>query len=130
MLKRILTLSFAALLLAVTPAFAHTHPVSMVPAADVTVDPAPDSIVMHFSGGLEPKFSSITLSDSTGHVVNTSVSVVSGDDAKTMTLPLPKLVPGVYTVSWVGVSTDTHRSTGEYKFTVAGTPPPPVVHAH
>jgi len=35
-----------------------------------------------------------------------------------MMVPVPTLAPGVYTVNWVGVSVDTHRSQGEYKFTV------------
>jgi methionine-rich copper-binding protein CopC len=35
-----------------------------------------------------------------------------------MSVALPKLPPGVYTVNWVAVSVDTHRSQGEYKFTV------------
>lgn len=106
----------AALLLAAPAAFAHTHPEMMMPAADATVS-APASIMIHFSGALEPKFSSITVTDATGHVVNKEPAAV-GADAKVMTLPLPALMPGIYTVNWVGVSVDTHRSTGEYKFTV------------
>jgi methionine-rich copper-binding protein CopC len=111
-----LSLLAAALLLATPAAFAHTHPEMMMPAADATVS-APASIMIHFSGALEPKFSSITVTDATGHVVNKEPAAV-GADAKVMTLPLPALMPGIYTVDWVGVSVDTHRSTGEYKFTV------------
>jgi methionine-rich copper-binding protein CopC len=108
---------FVLVLLMVAPhAFAYTHPEMMMPAADATVS-APASIMIHFSGALEPKFSSITVTDATGRVVNKEPSVV-GADAKVMTLPLPTLVPGVYTVNWVGVSVDTHRSQGDYKFTV------------
>ena len=115
-------------LIAVPAALAHTHPVSMTPAPDSTIDP-PDSIVMHFSGDLEPKFSSITLVNATGHVVNVAQSVVSSSDAKLMTLALPKLPGGVYTVSWVGVSVDSHRSQGDYKFTITG-PASPEAPAH
>jgi copper resistance protein C len=110
-------LRFAAgLLIAVSAASAHTAPVSMMPAADATVA-SPKSIMIHFSGALEPKFSMITVTDASGHVVNKQSSVV-GADTKMMTVALPTLVPGVYTVHWVGVSTDTHRSQGDYKFTV------------
>jgi methionine-rich copper-binding protein CopC len=104
------------LLLAVPAAFAHTHPTEMMPAADSTVS-APTNVMIHFSEALEPKFSMITLTDANGRVINKEPSVVS-PDAKMMTLPLPKLNPGVYTVNWVGVAVDTHRSTGDYKFTV------------
>jgi methionine-rich copper-binding protein CopC len=108
---------FAAAVFAATPAlFAHTSPVTMTPAADATVS-APDSVTINFSGALEPKFSMITVTDASGHVVNKEASMV-GADAKTMKVALPALGPGVYTVHWVGVSTDTHRSQGDYKFTV------------
>jgi copper resistance protein C len=108
---------FAAALLAASPSLlAHTSPVTMTPAADGTVS-APDSVTINFTGALEPKFSMITVTDASGHVVNKEASVV-GADTKTMKVALPPLKPGVYTVHWVGVSTDTHRSQGDYKFTV------------
>jgi len=103
--------------LIIPAAFAHTHPLSMTPAPDSTVE-TPSSIVMHFSGDMEPKFSSITVRNASGHVVNGEASSVASDDRKRMSVALPKLPPGVYTVNWVAVSVDTHRSQGEYKFTV------------
>lgn len=111
-----LSLLAAMLLLATPTAFAHAHPEVMVPAANATVS-APASVTIHFSEELEPKFSTITLVDAAGHVVSKERSVV-GADAKIMTLRLPALAPGVYTVKWVAVSVDTHRTQGAYKFTV------------
>ena len=108
------TLLVAAML--VPAAFAHTAPVTMTPPADSTVS-SPPNVTINFSGALEPKFSSITVTNAAGHVVNKEPSAV-GADTKVMTVPLPPLPPGVYTVHWVGVSTDTHRSQGDYKFTV------------
>ena len=108
-----------AFLVAIPAAFAHTRPVSMTPAPDSTIAP-PDSIVIHFSGDLEPKFSIITLADASGTVVSIAKSVVSSTDAKIMTLALPKLPAGVYTVNWVAVSVDSHREKGDYKFTITG----------
>ncbi len=96
--------------------FAHTHPAMMMPAADSTVS-APDSVMIHFSGAVEPKFSTITVSDATGHVVNKDASVVASD-GKMISVALPKLPAGIYTVNWVAVSVDSHRSQGDYKFTV------------
>ena len=104
-------------LLAVPAAFAHTHPVSMTPAANSTVA-APGSITINFSGDLEPKFSSITVTNASGKVVSVAKSVVSSTDAKVMTLALPKLPAGVYTVKWVAVSVDSHREKDSYKFTI------------
>jgi methionine-rich copper-binding protein CopC len=110
-----LVLAFA-VLIAVPAAFAHTHPTEMMPAANAEVS-APEKIMIHFSEALEPKFSTITVSDAGGHVINKEPSVVSPDNMM-MSVPLPSLKPGVYTVNWVGVAVDTHRSQGDYKFTV------------
>ncbi len=67
------------LLIAKVPAaFAHTHPEMMMPAANETVPP-PQMVMMHFSEAVEPKFSQITVSDASGHVVNKEASVVSAD---------------------------------------------------
>lgn len=103
-------------LLAVPTMFAHTHPMAMMPAADSTGS-SPTSVMIHFSGPLEPKFSLVTVTDATGHVVNKDASVVAAD-AKSISLAMPTLAPGVYSVNWVAVSVDSHRSQGEYKFTV------------
>ena len=34
-------------------------------------------------------------------------------------MELPKLTPGTYTVNWHVTSVDTHKTEGNYKFTVA-----------
>jgi copper resistance protein C len=107
------------LLLAVSAplASAHSHPVSMEPAANATT-PAPKKVIMHFSEDLEPKFSSITVSNEAGRVVSKQASVVNSTDAKLMTVTLPPLPAGVYTVHWVAVAVDSHRTQGAYNFTV------------
>jgi len=110
------TIFFAVVLTAARLAFAHTHPTQMTPAADSAVS-APDSVIIHFSEPLEPKFSSISVTDAGGHVVNKEASTCAAD-AKSMSVKLPALKPGSYTVNWVGVATDTHRSQGDYKFIV------------
>ncbi|CAN5746840.1 hypothetical protein BH10ACI4_BH10ACI4_00730 [soil metagenome] len=115
--RRAIRLFLFALLFTIVPfALAHTHPASMMPAANETVS-APDSVMIHFTGAVEPKFSTITVTDATGHVVNKDASVVAAD-GKMVSVTLPKLPAGVYTVNWVAVSVDSHRSQGDYKFTV------------
>jgi copper resistance protein C len=105
------------LTVSVSMAFAHSRPVTMDPAADATTAP-PSKVVIHFSEDLEPKFSSITVSNETGKVVNKDASAVSAGDAKLMTVALPSLPAGVYTVDWISVAVDSHRMQGSYKFTV------------
>lgn len=48
-----LSLFVLAPMLVAPAAFAHTHPEMMIPAADATVS-TPSSIMIHFSGALEP----------------------------------------------------------------------------
>jgi len=116
MFKRTL-IAFAALILATVPAFAHAVPKAMTPAPDSTVS-APTEISMTFSEELEPKFSVIKLLDSTGTVVSKEASVLDKANAKHMTLALPKLPPGVYTVQWTSSATDGHRLSRSYTFTI------------
>jgi methionine-rich copper-binding protein CopC len=99
-------------------AFAHAHPKVMEPAADSTVA-APAKISVTFSEAVEPKFSSLTLTDEAGKPVGKETSQPVAGDAKTMMLTPPSaLPPGGYLVHWVSVAADGHRMQGEYKFTV------------
>jgi methionine-rich copper-binding protein CopC len=104
------------LLIASLPAFAHTHPAMMMPAADQTVE-SPEVVMIHYTEAVEPKFSQITVTDASGHVMNKEASVTSSD-GKMISVAMPKLQPGIYTVNWVAVAVDGHRSNGDYKFTV------------
>jgi methionine-rich copper-binding protein CopC len=106
-----------ALVLAAVPAFAHSHPVSMTPAKDA-VTGAPTEISIVFSEDLEPKFSTLAVEDSTGVIVSKQKAVLDPANAKHLTLALPKLAAGVYTVDWVSSSADGHTLKGKYSFTV------------
>jgi len=106
------------LLISVVPqAFGHAHPKVMSPAPD-SAGPAPGSISITFSEAVEPKFSSIKLTDASGKAEGSEAAKATANDAKTLTLTVPKLSPGTYTVHWVSVAVDGHRLDGSYKFTV------------
>jgi methionine-rich copper-binding protein CopC len=102
----------ALVLLAAAPAFAHAHPKTMTPAPDSTTA-SPPSITMTFTEAIEPKFSSLVVTDERGKTFNKEASHMASGDPTTLTLPA-----GVYVVHWANVATDGHRSQGEYKFTV------------
>jgi methionine-rich copper-binding protein CopC len=108
-----------ATLLFVPPyASAHARPKVMVPAADSTV-PSPSTISVTFSEAIEPRFSSLNVTDEQEKKkFNTVSSAPLANDPKTLTLALPPLQPGGYLVHWVSVAADGHRMEGEYKFTV------------
>jgi methionine-rich copper-binding protein CopC len=98
-------------------AMAHARPKVMVPAPDTTVA-SPATISVTFSEPVEPKFSSLTLTDEQGRKYNTTASAPVPTDPKTLTLGLPTLQPGGYLVHWTSVAADGHRMEGEYKFIV------------
>jgi methionine-rich copper-binding protein CopC len=90
-------------------AFAHVFPQKQEPGAGATVA---------FDGPLEPSFSSLTVTDASGKQVNTEKSAVDADQTAAMAVPLPPLAAGHYTVHWVAVADDGHRTHGDYAFDV------------
>jgi copper resistance protein C len=98
-------------------AFAHAHPTVMNPSPDSS-GPAPSLISITFSEAVEPKFSSIRLTDERGTSEGSEVSKSVRADPETITLAVPKLTAGTYVVHWVSVAVDGHRLEGSYKFTV------------
>jgi hypothetical protein len=106
------------LTLAIVPAaFAHAHPKTMFPAPDST-GPTPTKISITFSEPIEPKFSSIKLTDMAGKSVDPEASAPAPGDSRTLTLAVPSLPAGIYVVHWVNVSVDGHHLQGSYKFIV------------
>ena len=107
----------ATFLVAVTVASAHAHPRTITPAPD-SVGPAPAQVSIVFTEALEPKLSSISVATSDGSDVTKTVAAVDSANPAHLSLPLPKLIAGVYSVHWVAVATDGHRTEGTFHFTV------------
>jgi methionine-rich copper-binding protein CopC len=97
-----------------TPAFGHAHLSKSTPAAGATVAP-PAEIVLNFTEPLEPAFSTIELHDSMGKRIDTGKARVKDDVMRLQLKPLPA---GRYTVKWRVLSVDTHKSQGNFAFTV------------
>jgi copper resistance protein C len=112
-----LAFALSLVLSAVPSAMAHAHPKAMKPAPDST-GPAPSAILITFSEAVEPKFSSIRLTDEKGQPEGSEASKPVPADPKTMSLSIPKLSAGTYVVHWISVAVDGHRLEGSYKFTV------------
>ncbi|WP_408335039.1 copper resistance CopC family protein [Paraburkholderia sp. RL17-337-BIB-A] len=98
-------------------AFAHVFPAKQEPGAGATVA-SPAQVRVMFDGPLEPSFSSLTVTDASGKQVNTEKSAVDARQAALIVVPLPPLVAGRYTVHWVAVASDGHRTHGDYGFQV------------
>ncbi|WP_207005518.1 copper resistance CopC family protein [Trinickia mobilis] len=99
-------------------AFAHAYPIFETPGAGATVSPSQQEAAINFDDGLEPAFSSIKVTDAQGKSVTKSKAVVDSTNAKHMSVQLNAPAPGVYTVAWVAIATDGHRTQGHYTFSV------------
>lgn len=98
-------------------AFAHVFPQKQEPGAGANVA-APSQVKITFDGPLEPAFSSLTVSDAAGKQVNTAKSAVDAGQPDVITVALPPLPAGRYTVHWAAVAADGHRTHGDYAFNV------------
>jgi len=98
------------------PAAAHARLVSSTPLPDSTVA-ATRSVTLTFSERTVPAFSGFDIINAAGDKVAVRTSV--GEDGKTLTGALARpLTPGTYRVNWRIASSDGHRMTGFYAFSV------------
>jgi len=98
-------------------AWGHAHLKQQTPAQGATVA-APAELRLAFSEGVEPAFSEVTLVDGAGDRAPTQLSRDAGDATVLVAIPAAGLHAGIWTVHWKVVSVDTHRSEGQYTFTV------------
>jgi methionine-rich copper-binding protein CopC len=98
-------------------ALAHVFPQTENPGAGATVD-SPAQVSIHFDGPLEPSFSTLAVLDANGKRVTTEPSKVDPKQPADMSVRLPTLASGRYTVQWVAVAADGHRTHGDYPFEV------------
>jgi methionine-rich copper-binding protein CopC len=75
-------------------------------------------VTIWFDGELEPAFSTLTVYDSARQRVDKNNARVNPSDATVLEVDLPPLAPGSYRVYWSVVAKDTHRTEGNFPFTV------------
>ncbi len=121
-MKLLLTLALAcAVALAVQSqvAEAHANLVRSEPVANSTLDESPDRITIWFTEPMEAGFSEIQVLNSAGARVDSGDSVVDANDLTVMSVGLPPLPDGTYTVAWRNLSTiDGHGLRGSFIFSV------------
>jgi copper resistance protein C len=101
----------------ISPALAHVFPRTQTPSAGASVS-APAQVRIVFDGPLEAAFSSVTVTDTSGKQVNTVKAVIDPQDHDAISVALPALQSGKYTVHWIAVADDGHRTHGDYAFEV------------
>jgi copper resistance protein C len=117
-MKRIFIIAaLPALLLSISPARAHALLDRAVPLVGSTVRSAPRTISLWFTQKLEAAFSTIEVRNSAGARVDVGKTQVGGGGTM-LSVSLKALPPGAYQVHWRVLSVDTHRTEGNFSFSV------------
>ncbi len=111
---------FAALLFLFSSAnvMAHAQYERSDPGRRSIVTRPPEVIKIWFSEQLEPAYSNIIIKNKKGEQITEEKAVVDSEDTKLLSLKLPKLVPGKYTVFYKVLSVDGHVVDSKFKFKV------------
>ncbi len=107
----------ACLLAAASPARAHAFLEGASPRVGSTIPAPPAEVALTFSQAIEPDFSRLQVQDASGASVAAGTAHTAAD-ATRFAVPVKKLMPGKYTVTWHVTSVDTHKTQGKFSFTV------------
>jgi len=99
-------------------AFAHAFLDHAEPKVGSEIEKAPTEVKAWFTQHIEPAFSKLEVFDADGKQVDNKDCHVDSTDKGLLIVTLPQLSAGTYKVSWKVVSVDTHRTHGDFKFTV------------
>lgn len=116
------TMLLAALVASATiPAAASAHAFlkTATPPVGSTVQTPPTQLVIDYTEGVEPAFSTVTVVNATGARMDDGKPKTAPGKDTELLVPLKPLTAGTYTVTWHVTATDTHKTQGSYKFTVA-----------
>ena len=115
---RVLPLLLAALALSPALASAHATLVKSSPARRATLAEAPARVELVFSERLEAAYARLRVEDASGARVDLGDISVARDDGRRLTVSLPPLPAGVYTIRFRVVSVDGHVVESSLPFTV------------
>jgi len=98
---------------------AHANQISSNPAPKSELETSPDRVIVWFSEPIEESFSVITVLNSAGERVNLDDSARDPSEPSAMSVGLPPLENGTYTVVWKNLSSvDGHKVIGSFVFAV------------
>lgn len=113
------TVTIITLLLCSQGALAHAHLTSQYPAADDNMDTSPQTLTLTFSENIEPAFSGVELTRSDDTLVALGkIQLNSGGGNQLIVSVEPSLPSGRYHISWHVLSTDGHKTQGDYYFKI------------
>lgn len=98
--------------------WAHAVLVRSSPPARATLARPPERVDLWFNERLEPAYSRASVWDAAGRQVETSDAAVDAAEPTRLTVSLPALAPGTYTVKFRVLSVDGHVVESQFAFTV------------
>jgi copper resistance protein C len=111
--------SFAlAMLCVASPAYAHAFLERASPPVGSEVPIPPSAVTITYTEGVEPDFSTIEVQNAQGTRVDKADPHLLDGEQTRLSVNLPKLPPGQYTVIWHVTSVDTHKTEGRFTFSV------------
>jgi copper resistance protein C len=114
-----LRLALGVLLLAVPiTSWAHAYLVKSSPTRRAVLSSAPARVVLWFNERLEAQFSELSVWNTAGKQVDGSDVQVGPDDRKKLSVGIPTLPVGTYTVKYRVLSVDGHIVEAEFPFTI------------
>ena len=119
-----IALAWGALLYAPLLVSAHVALIAATPVAGSTIGQAPKAVRIRFDQVPDPQFNRIELLDTSGKTVAGGAAQRDTADPTIVTVTLPSLSGGIYTVAWQALAGDGHLTKGNYSFTLAATGPP------
>lgn len=99
-------------------ALAHAKLKHSIPANGANLAVPPSELRLTYNEAVEPAMSSVTVRGPEGKPVAIEKAVVSKQDDKVLSVPLPQLAPGAYRVEWSTMGHDGHATKGALSFTV------------
>jgi copper resistance protein C len=106
------------LLVIPTNGWAHAYLVKSSPARRAMLSSSPVRVVLWFNERLEAQFSQLSVSNNEGGQVDGRDIEVGPDDPKKISVGIPTLPAGTYTVKFRVLSVDGHIVEAEFPFTV------------
>ncbi|HEY3849018.1 MAG TPA: copper resistance protein CopC [Acetobacteraceae bacterium] len=107
-----------AMLCLASPAFAHAFLEHASPPVGSELPVSPSAVTITYTEGVEPDFSTIEVDDAHGTRVDKADPHLFGGEQTKLSVSLPKLPAGQYTVIWHVTSVDTHKTEGRFNFSV------------
>ena len=106
------------LLMVPISSWGHAYLVKSSPARRAVLSNPPTRVVLWFNERLEAQFSQLSLWNAEGQQMDGGDVQVGPDDSKRLSVGIPTLPAGSYTVKYRVLSVDGHIVEAEYPFTI------------